>query len=296
MKKISLALIGLISQTVLWAQDTTSTTILASDPTQVYTHIDFNGGINFESYPNHFGPESWDFNLTGNIAIKNFLIGSRIPFTNNGSTYSLLGDMDVFASYRLFNRDGFFKASMLRGGVLFPTSYDGYGVSLGQVNNGFFNLYLSYTAALEVTPKLSIYPIVGVRQYQSVQQPLYVTFPTDTSFMISELPEFTQTALNVGLTLSYDFSPKSFLQLNVFYERGIWNITEGTGIYESRKEEFTRSVFRYSLKYQYSLTSRSFLYLQAAYYPKEKWFEPFNLDMGYNRYKIILGYQYFLGK
>ncbi len=296
MKGITIALLALFIQPSLWAQDTIKTNILASDPTQVYTHIDFNGAVNFESYPGYFAPEFWDFNLTGNISIKDFLIGARIPVTNNGSSYSLLGDLETFAAYRLFDRQGIFKSSIIRAGVLFPTSYDGYGIALGQVNTGFFNYYLNYTAALEVTPKLSIYPLIGIRQYQSVEQPMSITFPGDTSFLSSERPEFTQTALNAGLTVSYDFSTKSFLQLNVLYERGTWNITEGTGIYESEKDEFVRSAFYYSLRYQYGLTNNSFLYLQAAYRPKEKWFEPYNREVGLNRYKIILGYQYYLAR
>ncbi len=291
MKKILLSLVIFTFQASVWAQDSTQTQILASDPTQVYTHIDFNGGISFESYPNHFGPESWDFNLTGNIAIKDFLVGARIPFTNDGSTYSLLGDLEVFAGYQLFNRKGIFKSSSVKAGILFPTSYDGDRIIIGRQNRGFFNYYFNYTAAFQITPKLSAYPLIGVRQYQSVEQGSSF-FPTRDS--IYTPPDFIQTAFNAAVTISYDFNTRSFVQFNMFYERGIWRLSDGSDLLVAGNSEIVRSTLFYSLKYQYRITGNSHLYLQAAYHPQEKWHEPFDQKIGFNQPKIVVGYQYYL--
>lgn len=288
MKKISLVLIGLITQAALWAQDSTSTKILASDPTQVYTHIDFNGGINFDNY----GPESWVFNFEGNIAFNNLLLGASAPISNKGNVYTLLGDLEVFAGYRLFNRDGVFKSSLLKAGVLIPTSFEGGGVSFYPENTGFFNYYLNYTAALKVTPKLSMYPLIGIRQYQSVRQDIYI-YPQDS---IYTAPTFSQTAINTGITLSYDFSPRSFIQFNMQYEHGKWKTSDGSDISFSGTSEFTRSTTALSLRYQYGFGQHSFIYLQGAYFSGEKWNAPFNRKIGDDRYRITLGYQYFLGK
>ncbi len=288
MKKISLALIGLLTQTTLWSQDSTSTTILASDPTQVYTHIDFNGGINFDN----FGPESWDFNLTGNIAFNNVLLGTRLPITNTGNIYSYLGDLEVFAGYKLFNRVGMLKSSFAKAGIVIPTSYEGMGIGIFPENEGFFNYYFNYTAGLQLTPKLAVYPLIGIKHYQSIRPDIYV-FPQDS---IYSDPEYSQTALNAGLTISYDFSPRSFVQFNMLYERGVWKTADGRELFSSGSDQFTRTATSYSLKYQYGICKNSFLYLQGAYFPMEKWHEPFDRKQGFERYKITLGYQHYLGR
>ncbi len=232
MKKVILGLLVLLIQQTTWAQDPSSIRLLASDPTQIYTHLDLNGGITFADSYGLFEPESWQFSLNGNFAIKKLLVGFYLPVTNVGNNQSALGDIDLYLGYQIFNSRNTFKSSLLKVGVIFPTSHEGDYVNFFPEPSGFFNYYLNYTASFRFNRKFGLYPNLGANYYKSVIQPTHIP----NSGPIQYPSEFTQLAMLGGITASYDFNRKNFLQIGGKFESGTWKTEDESTALGSDKE------------------------------------------------------------
>lgn len=248
----------------------------AADPTQLYTKIDFNVGINFTTGYGAIEPDHWIINLGGDFAIKKFNFGFNIPFSNLGNFYSGLEDIDLHVGYQPFNGDRFFKSSLITAGVKLP-SHDGYSTMDGwlQANRLF---YIDYTASLKINDKISLFPKIGFERGSNVDE---------------SVPRFNITSYKAGLGANYQFNAKNFLQFNLSYEHSTRCFVNQNYTFNNNESTLDGNSLMLSLKYQYAITPNAQVYSKI----NVDFGERFKYRNGTNSFVapgFFLGLQYFI--
>lgn len=263
----------------------------ASDPTQLYTNVNLAAGTHFETNQG-FELGNWQISLAGDFAIKKLNIGFNVPFSNIGNTYTLLEDIDLHAGYQLFNSDQLFKSSLLTIGTTLPTSFSGYGNSTSFISGAKRTYYANYTASFQLTEKLALFPTVGVKSYRTVGEESYYN-SQDSTYKI--LSNYYQLAFQLGLSASYQFTPKSFVQLNSNWETGTWKSErDGEEIWAGGPTSISRNQLFLSLKYQYAFTNNAHAYIQIQNRFAEKFENDYFKDWFSSIPGVFIGFQYFI--
>lgn len=243
MKKLMLLAIGLAFSTIAKSQDSESNWTNAADPTQLYTNINLDAGINFSSGSGIFGPEYWIMNIGSDIAINKFNFGFNLPLTNVGNEYSFLGDIDLHVGYQLYSTDKFFKSSLVTVGFIAPSSFNGDGFWGGYSEFYSFNtFYLNYVMSLKLSDKFSAYPKIGGYMGNYADQ---------------DWADIIMKAFEVGTGLNYQFNKKNFLQLNLDWINKTVDHKD-----ETNNDTYTMNRFVASLKYQYAIGEHAQLYVK----------------------------------
>ena len=271
MKKLMLLAIGLALSTFSKGQDSQPEMINASDPTQLYTKVDFNAGIYASGSSGLWGPDSWIVNIGGDFAIKKFNFGFNIPFSNLGNFYTLLEDIDLHAGFQPFNGDKLFKSSLITVGVILPASENDEWLYSTR------KLYLNYTASLELTNKLSIFPTIGIETGSNIDE---------------NGPRFSLTSYRAGLGASYQFNAKNFLQLTSDYARTTRKLKDELIWFDDQNSLESNTVL-VSLKYQYAITQNAQVYTLLQNDFGER-FKNFEHQFELNQSGIFLGFQYYI--
>ncbi|WP_417602846.1 hypothetical protein [Owenweeksia hongkongensis] len=248
----------------------------AADPTQLYTNVNLNAGITFSGRSAEaMAADYWQVNLGGEFAVKKFNFGFNIPFSNLGNFYTGIVEVDLHAGFQPFNRNKFFKSSLITAGVVLP-SHDGYGYFEGLNSNRVF--YLDYTASLKFNDKISVFPKVGLEKGSNVDE---------------NAPRFNLTSYKASLGGSYQINAKNFLKLNLSYAHTTRVLVNENYAFYGFENSLESNSLLTSLKYQYAITPKTQVYSKLNVDFGER-FE--NNYYGYNLTQpgIFLGFQYFI--
>lgn len=291
MKKLFLLTLSLYHSSLLFAQES-SESIIAYDPTQLYTNVDLSGCINFTTLYGGIEPDNWVVNLRGDFAINKFNFGFDIPFTNIGNYYNFLGDIDLHLAFQPFNRQGVLKSSLIKLGSTLSTTYsENDPISIRYSDHTYNSLFWTYTASVNLTKTLSIYPGFGIKRYTTIDKPTHYFHEVDSFYYP---PTFTQLAYTFNLSASYSFNPKSFVMIQAYYETGSWKIKEGGNFWKGGPSEIRRSMFLMNLRYQYSLRENLQLYTRLNYDFGERFHHPELYGWEYDKPGFAIGIQYYL--
>ena len=265
MKKLIFTLLSFAISSPVFSQENTVTPLRASDPTQPFTSIDFNAGLNFT----HFGSmsenselDSWEFGLKGDFAIKNFGLGVFLSSSNNGQLNQLINDVKLDFKYQIHKNSGFYSSSLIKIGLSSPTFPEMDDLNLfNPYDNAtdFLEINMTYTGALRLKPNLSFYPTFEI--YHRSKENSYIYVNLDSVYFA---PDITQNGIRLGGMLAYDWK-NSFIQLGSGWSTGNWDFKNGS-IAEDNNQEYSDQTWFVRLKYQYAISDYSQVYL--SFYTK----------------------------
>lgn len=286
LKNFLMLIAGLLLTLQTTAQDS-ELKIKASDPTLLYTQIQASGGIHFIDN----APEYWQFNLGGTWAIKKkFSLSIQAPISNNAFGPSLFENLRLDAAYQIHHNPGFFKSSLVCLGITTPATDDYYLRFIRDPYSSSYAFRASYTAGLGVSEKLSLYPkLEYYRRFGEVRVGQYNPSTGEVEYS----PKLSHQGFRIGVTLSYDFYEKNFLQLGLSYAQGSWQEELGFDeLFSVHDNTFQSLDLR--LRYQYAIRPQSQIFLEV--YQQFRTVVPRRVDGRYNQNKagFSLGYRYFL--
>jgi hypothetical protein len=269
---VSLFILGAVIS--ISAQKTDSIPYLrVEDPTQIFTSMDVNAGINFERYNWGIEPSFWEFNYRATIGAKNFRTGFILPFNNNSNVNTGLGDIGIDFGYKLHQSKGTYTATTLNAGVFFPTSYNDYygrGIAWLGKTQPFFTFFGNYTSSLKINKDFYLYPKVEYYQREHIQSGgthywSYDTLPNGT--IISQVdsvyypPKQTQNGFLFEVGASYRFNAKQFISGYVGYKTGNWSFREN-GYPFLGPSTFAIDNLTFGIQYQYAFSPASQMYMR----------------------------------
>ncbi len=287
-KAFRLLLLSAIFTSSLWAQNQpTEPRIKASDPTLLYTQLNVSGGIDFIDY----APDHWTFNFGGTWAIKEkFSFAFQAPISNNAVGPSLFENISLNAAYQIHNNSGIFNSSLLRVGLTTPVTDDSRIGLIAQPFSTTYEFRVGYTAGIKVNEKLSLFPrLTYYRRFGEVRE----TFMQDDG-TVALGPVLSHQGLRSGLTLSYDFNAKNFVQLGFLYSQGVWDEKRNINDLFNATGNVVQD-YNLTLRYQHAFTPHSQIFLELhqqfrTLNPKRTQF----LKSTRNLAGFSLGYSYFL--
>lgn len=283
--------------------DSMSQSIDVSDPTQNFTSLHFNVGVQAISREDYgFEMQGWHGAFAGTFGLKKTSFGFNIPFTNNGNSITALGDVSIFAAYQIHNNSGKYKASKLKFDLQFPSSREDnyYYFINNHLNMGQFEFKASYVGSVQLTDQIAIYPEVGFFYRNQIQNTSFVTFTYDTLAngdirQIAHLhtpPNLSQQGVNIGATFSYKWHSRSFIQLSAQYQKSLLYLGGDTLVAPDVTRPSVENLVL-GLYYQYGFTNKAHIYTKFNWY---------NMDLnehffygGKNReYWLTFGFKYYL--
>lgn len=229
--------------------------IRPSDPTLLYTQLNTSGGIDFSNYE----PDHWQFSFGGTWAIKErFGFSFKAPISNIATGPSLFENISFDASYQIHKNTGLFNSSLLSIGVTTPTSEDYYLRFIRDPYSSSHEFRVNYTAGLKLSKKIRLFPQLQYFQRSGEVRVGYVDLQTG---QVTYGPKLSHQGFRAGLTASYDFNDKSFLQLGMQYSQGSWAEEGGMRQLWGVSDNTIQS-FDLRLRYQYALRPQSQIFLE----------------------------------
>lgn len=234
-----------------------TTVIRASDPTQLYTTISINGGINFIDNE----PDNWEFGFSGAIAIKEKLQFSFFaPITNKSLESSLFSNVHLNAAYQLHNNSGIYNSSIITFGLKTPIFDDFLLNGINEsVSSTSYELSMGYTGGVRLNKKLTLFPHV---EYYRKSVLMRGTFFDQSTGALVSFPNIQHNGWRTQLTLSADFNEKNFIQLIGNYNFGQYS-NEPTSESLINYNRFTSNQFLLKVRYQHAFTPSSQLFIEA---------------------------------
>jgi hypothetical protein len=255
-KHAAASVIFALSLNAFSQNNSAETTIKASDPTQLYSTLAVDGGINMIDYD----ADNWEFGFGAAVAVKSkFRFSFFAPISNIALGPSLFTSVNLDAACQIHNNSGLYNSSVITVGLSTPVFDDFF---MARTNNFLYTtsheLRIAYTGGLRFSDKLALFPQVEVfRKFSDVSES-YINMITGNT---QNGPKLTHLGLRTGFSFSYDFNHKNFVQLRATYSRSGWE-EENTFDAILNGNNFRTDQYDFTFIYQHAFTPNSQIFLQ----------------------------------